>query len=217
MRRVRRKVCCLIHLFSPAFLIIGEKMINLRTAASYISLESPNGQNSTSKLSVQILVLQVFYYVTGAILISITAALLGYDYSLGWTFSWSLISLENSLGLTLFVIWLLDSLFCVVFITFIIGRSKLAWDFAITIHVFNLIIVSLINGFPYNKYWWLLQITSSLLMVVLGTYTTRWRELRDTFFEGLADQELGQARPIASGAEDRPAEESIPLKNLAPV
>lgn len=191
-------------------------MNNLRTAASYVSLTSPNGQSTTLKLTVQILVLQLFYYIMGCVLLSITSALLGYDYSFGWLFNWAQVSLENSLGLTLFILWLLDSLFCVVFITFVIGRSKLAWDFAITIHMLNLIVVTLVNGFPQNKYWWLLQVTSSLLMVVLGTYTTRWRELRDTFFEGLADQELGQAIPTPSGHIDE-NRESIPLKNISHV
>lgn len=190
-------------------------MVSLKAAAAYVSLQSPSGQTTSSSLAVQILVLQVFYYATGMVLISITAALLGYDYSLGWAFNWDLVSLENSLGLTLFVVWLLDALFCVVFITFIIGRSKLAWDFAITVHLLNLVVVTLANGVPFNKYWWLLQITSALVMVVLGTYTTRWRELRDTFFEGLADQELGQARPTPSA--DSQLQQSIPLKNLAPL
>lgn len=175
---------------------------------NFLDLITTNGQQTPQKLAAQILVLQCFYYLTALVLIGITGALLGYDYSFGWVFNWSLISFENSVGLTLVVLWLLDSLFCVVFITFIIGRSKLAWDFAITIHVINFIIVTLVSGFPYNKYWWLLQIFSALLMVILGTYTTRWRELRDTFFEGLADQELGKARP---------AEEEIPLKDLNPV
>lgn len=103
-----------------------------------------------------------------------------------------MVSLENSLGLTLIILWLLDTLLAVIFITFIIGRSKLAWDFAITIHLIHFLIVTILNGLPKNIYWWILQIISASIMVVMGTYTTRWIELRDTFFDGLSQQELGQ-------------------------
>ncbi|OXT10960.1 hypothetical protein B9K06_26340, partial [Bacillus sp. OG2] len=80
-------------------------------------------------------------------------------------------------------LWLLNALFSVILITFIIGRSKLVWDFALTIHFINLVIVWFTSGFPKNIYWWLLQCVSLILMMILGIYTTRWIELRDTFFD----------------------------------
>lgn len=167
---------------------------------------------SAPKLFIQIIILQFFYYVTAFVTFFLTAQLLGYGFSIHWMFSWSTVSFENSLGLTLIILWLLDSLICVVFITFVIGRSKLAWDFAITIHLLNFMFVTFMEGFPRNIYWWLLQIISASIMVVLGTYTTRWIELRDTFFDGLVDVELGQTGNDTS--IDNEQTESIALKDL---
>ncbi|GMM28269.1 Sys1 protein [Martiniozyma asiatica (nom. inval.)] len=167
-------------------------MFNLGSASSYVSLESISRQTTTSRLLFQILVLQLFYYLSALVLFAVTCVLLGYHFSWHWLFLWNMVSLENSLGLTLIILWLLDTLLAVIFITFIIGRSKLAWDFAITIHLIHFFIVTILNGLPKNKYWWILQIISASIMVVMGTYTTRWIELRDTFFDGLSQQELGQ-------------------------
>jgi hypothetical protein len=55
--------------------------------------------------------------------------------------------------------------------------------------------------------WWCLQVLSGVLLVVLSTYLTRWKELRTTFFENMLDQqELGQVRH----------ETSIEMSNLTP-
>lgn len=67
----------------------------------------------------------------------------------------------------------------------------MVWDFSFTVHFINFVIVWTVGGFPKNIYWWGLQFVSMILMVILGTYMTRWVELRDTFFENLNDIELG--------------------------
>lgn len=159
------------------------------TSSSSISFSA----NPSLKLLGQIILLQFFYYLTGTSVFFITSQLLGWTFDSSWIFSWSIISIENSLGLTLMFLWLLCTLLQVIFITFIIGRSKLVWDFAFTIHFLNFIIVWFVSGFPKNIYWWILQILSLILMMLLSTYTTRWLELRDTFFEDSinADIELG--------------------------
>ena len=98
------------------------------------------------------------------------------------------------MGLTLFVLWLFDSLLCVLFVTLVVGRSKLAWDFALTIHIINLIIVWVYTKeFPQSLLWWCLQVLSGVVLISLSTYMTRWKELRTTFFgHMLEQQELGQ-------------------------
>ncbi|VEU22601.1 DEKNAAC103712 [Brettanomyces naardenensis] len=105
----------------------------------------------------------------------------------------------------------------------VIGRSKLAWDFAVTVHVINLFCAWMYEGFPKNLSWWALQVMSSLIMVSLGTYTTRWKELRDTFFDGLIDAELGQSNAMMGDTDQNENEESegvrntIPMKNMTKV
>ncbi|OWB56866.1 hypothetical protein B5S28_g2781 [[Candida] boidinii] len=94
------------------------------------------------------------------------------------------------------------------------GESKLAWDFAVTVHLFNLVFCWFYTGrFPTNLWWWFLQIASCLLMVGLGTYTTRWRELRDTFFEGLVDPEMGNSK--SSDVHNPAPTESIALQEIS--
>lgn len=77
---------------------------------------------------------------------------------------------------------------CVLFVTIIVGRSKLAWDFAVTIHIINLIITwCYVGKFPTSMLWWMLQVVSAFLLVTLSTYSTRWKELRVTFFTNMLE------------------------------
>lgn len=161
---------------------------------------------SPGKILIQILVLQCFYYLTALIIFYLVALLNGYDFSVDWIFSWELIEPDNAMGLILFVMWLVDTLLCVLFVTILVGRSKLAWDFAVTVHVVNLGVVLLYTGkFPTSLLWWCLQILSAVILVTLSTYSTRWKELRTTFFDNMLDQqETGQVR-----------HEDIPMKDLS--
>lgn len=150
--------------------------------------------NNPSRLLFQIILLQCFYYLTALVIFYLVSSLNGYDFQVEWIFLWELITLDNAMGLTLFMLWLVDSLLCVLFVTIIVGRSKLAWDFAITIHIINLIVVWVFTKkFPTSILWWCLQVISGLILLTLSTYLTRWKELRTTFFGDMLDQqELGQ-------------------------
>lgn len=163
---------------------------------------------SPLRIAFQIVILQCFYYLTALLIFYLVSLLNGYDFSIDWIFSWELIEPNNAMGLTLFALWLFDSLLCVLFVTIIVGRSKLAWDFAVTVHIVNLGVVWLYTGkFPTSLLWWCLQILSGVLLVTLSTYSTRWKELRTTFFENMLDQqELGEVQHP----------DSIPMKDLNP-
>lgn len=166
---------------------------------------------SPSKIALQIVLLQIFYYITASILFYCWAKLVGYELNVkNWLFSWEYINFNTTLGLSLSVLWLLDSLICVLFLTVIVGRSKLAWDFAVTIHAINLAVVLITTGQLPSFAWIFLQLLSSLILVFLSTWTTRWRELRDTFFEGLVDPAFGEG---AADAEIRPeANDNKPIE-----
>lgn len=163
---------------------------NLRN--KYISLyNSNNTTNEISKFATQIVILQIVYYLSALVMFFLTFKLLGWDFSGGILFSWSEISIQNSFGLTLMFLWLLNSLLSVIFLSFLIGRSKLAWDFAVTIQFIHLCLVTLASGVPKNIFWWVSLINNVIVMVLLGTYLSRWVELRDTFFENMTDIEMG--------------------------
>lgn len=169
--------------------------------------------SSPGRLVLQIVTLQVFYYAIAFILMLLTSFLIGQPFDPSWVFSWKPVTLDNSLGLTLITLWLFDALLCVVVIMLVVGRSKLAWDFAVTVHVLNLIFAWAHQGFPESLGWWSLQILSCALMVGLGTYTTRWKELRDTFFDGIVDAELGQSTAMITDT-DSSGQPSVAMKSL---
>lgn len=180
--------------------------------SGYSPLSNPDNVASLSsqspgKILLQILVLQCFYYLTALIIFYLVALLNGYNFNVDWIFSWELIAPDNAMGLILFVMWLVDTLLCVLFVTIIVGRSKLAWDFAVTVHVVNLGVVWLYTRkFPASLLWWCLQILSAVVLVTLSTYSTRWKELRTTFFENMLDQqETGQVRHEEIAMKDLPA------------
>jgi len=78
-----------------------------------------------------------------------------------------------------------DYFFSVIFLLLFIARSKLVPDFAITIHVINLIVTSVYTGaVPRQLFWWGLQVASAGLMTFLGIWACRWRELKPIQFGG---------------------------------
>ena len=169
---------------------------------------------SPKKIFLQILLLQLFYYFTATVLFYGWGTIQGYDLEVKkWLFSWESIQFTNSLGLSISMLWLIDSLICVIFLTVIVGRSKLAWDFAVTIHAINFIIVFFRTGTLPSLEWFILQLLSSLILIFLGTWTTRWKELRETFFEGLLDTPTTQnnnSNNLQAGSPNSPIE----LKDL---
>ena len=143
---------------------------------------------SPSKIALQIVLLQIFYYATASFLFYGWAKLVGYNVEMkNWLFSSKYIDFTNGYGLSLSLLWLIDSLICVIFLTVIVGRSKLAWDFGITVHAINFFVVCIYTSSLPSVSWVVLQIFSSLILIFLGTWTSRWRELKDTFFEGMVE------------------------------
>lgn len=143
------------------------------------------------RLFQQIVLMQVGYYLIGIVLIATTLLLSGYEFTLRIVFSWEPVTFGTTLGWLLAALWLLDMFFSVLAMTIIVGRSKLALDFTLTLHGINLVVAWLVAGkFPLSLLWWLVQITSVVLMVSLGTWTSRWWELRSTFFDTSSRYEL---------------------------
>ena len=67
----------------------------------------------------------------------------------------------------------------------IVSRSKLILDFAITLHLIHLVVVTFSSGLvPRAAFWWGTMVTSCAVMTVGGTYGCRWRELQPINFGG---------------------------------
>lgn len=77
------------------------------------------------------------------------------------------------------------ALYRVILLLFLIARSKLVPDFALSLHLIHLAVTSLYSrSLPTNWLWWALQATSASLMTVGGVWSCRWRELRPISFGG---------------------------------
>lgn len=136
------------------------------------------------RLFLQILTLQAIYYTVGLVLISFTLFILGVPWELHYTFSWEDVRADTTLGWLLAFLWLLDAVFSVLALVIVVGRSKLATDFALTLHGINLVVViAYSKNFPRSWLWWLLQLVSAGFTVYAGVWASQWRELRKTFFQ----------------------------------
>lgn len=100
----------------------------------------------------------------------------------------------------------------VIYILLVVVRSKLVPDFALTIHFIHLLITSFyVRAVPTNFLWWMLQAGSSALMISLGIWACRWRELQPINFgggpsqkqntgrRGAVDEALGSGEDLANG------------------
>lgn len=69
----------------------------------------------------------------------------------------------------------------------LVSRSKLVPDFALTVHFIHLIVTSFYaKAIPTNLLWWALQAVSATVLVMLGTWACRYRELQPISFGGNA-------------------------------
>lgn len=133
-----------------------------------------------------IALLQIFYYATAFILLLFTVLVFGHPFFLGLIFDWTNIRRDNALGWLIAVIWLLVGFLTVIPILLLVARSKLVPDFALTIHFLHLIVVSVYTrSLPTNPLWWALQLASSALMVSLGVWACRYREMQPISFPTL--------------------------------
>lgn len=137
------------------------------------------------RILTQMAALQSCYYGVALVLIVFTTIVAGQHPEPGLLFDWHHVRADVTTGWTLGLCWMLDSLITVIPILLLIARSKLVPDFALTIHLLNLIITSLYaRSIPTHLYWWLVQACSAALMISLGMWACQWRELKPLAFGG---------------------------------
>lgn len=160
----------------------------MATPSSRFSILSPSASDSylsPRHLLFQIILLQLIYYFFACVLILFTCLVSGHPpFSYKLVFSWTPVRADTTVGWTLFLLWLIDTVFSVAALTLVVGRSKLALDFVVTLHGIHLVVCWVTAGqFPWSGLWWALMTVSVVVMATLGTWTSQWRELRRTFFE----------------------------------
>lgn len=163
---------------------------------------------SPTRILSQIALLQLAYYGCAAILIVFTALVAGKEVNVDLLFSWRTLRGDTTVGWTLGLVWILNSLTCAIFILLLIARSKLVLDFALTVHFIHLIVTSFYShAIPSNLFWWSLQMCSATIMTSLGVWACQWRELRPINFGSKMpaatlpppDDEAGESRGRGRG------------------
>lgn len=127
----------------------------------------------------------------------------GQKFSIGLVFDWNNVKRDSTLGWLIAVVWLLVAFFTyatplliqymlkltcvrVIPLLLLVSRSKLVPDFALTIHLLHLIITSVYTrAIPTNLLWWGLQGASAALLVSLGVWACRYREMQPISFPTL--------------------------------
>ncbi|EXJ85789.1 hypothetical protein A1O1_06157 [Capronia coronata CBS 617.96] len=135
------------------------------------------------KIIRSILLLQLSYYATAFVLILFTTLVLGQKFSLALIFDWKSVRGDNTIGWTIGFLWVIDGFITVIPIILLIARSKLVPDFALTIHFFHLLVTSFYTkSVPTNLLWWGLEAASASLMISLGVWACRYREMQPISF-----------------------------------
>lgn len=127
----------------------------------------------------QILALQSFYYAIMGVFLGSFRALFGIQVGTRLIFSGKLVSLSTTAGWTTICCHLLTALSGAILLPVIVERAKKCLDFTSTLYIIHLGICCFYDGVPQNWEWWILQMASLALMVVLGEYACSRRELRD--------------------------------------
>ncbi|KAK9380149.1 integral membrane protein S linking to the trans Golgi network-domain-containing protein [Kockiozyma suomiensis] len=169
------------------------------------------------RIATQIVILQALYYTTAGVLLVFTCLVAGKRFTLGLVFGWRYVRIETAIGWTFCLIWYLNSIFNVLFLTLFVGRSKLVLDFVLTLHGLNILITSFYSHhFPTSLLWWLLQIASCLTMISLGTWASRWRELSVIYFPASSTRAAQSAIDDASASRTHTTSEEYELVERHP-
>lgn len=111
--------------------------------------------------------------------------------------------------------------FCsAVYLLYIVQRAKLCLDFALTLHFFHLVIVSIHSkGFPSSFVWWLCFLISASITSLCGEYLCMQREMEPIHLRGVNKKRSSRAipsspstsmnGPTASGSDDRAIEMAL--------
>ncbi|KAG4304791.1 hypothetical protein PORY_001844 [Pneumocystis oryctolagi] len=131
----------------------------------------------------QIVAVQSLFYLSEMTLVLFLLIILEKQISLDYIFDFRKVSLDDTESCIIGFIWDINSVFGIFILFFIIRRTKQILDFTLTMHSIHLIIVFFYSGhFPFNTYWWIVQVISCVFMCLGGEWMCMQRELRPITF-----------------------------------
>lgn len=105
--------------------------------------------------------------------------LLGSDLSLTAVLDASALTLRHRLGWPPLVAYLLVAPVMSVVMLFVVFRARKCLDFGATLYGYHLLFCWLYAGFPRNWEWWVVNLVSMTVMIVLAEQLCQRKELQD--------------------------------------
>ncbi|GER44992.1 protein SYS1 [Striga asiatica] len=127
----------------------------------------------------QIACLQCLYYLSLGLFLSILVGPRVAKMSLVYFFDFATITASSLTGWFVIASIVLSSIAGAVFLVYIVERAKKCLDFSATLYIIHLLICLAYGGWPSSITWWVVNITSLVLMALLGEYLCMRRELRE--------------------------------------
>lgn len=127
----------------------------------------------------QILTVQSLFYVSLGFWVYIIDFILGSTKSLDQFFSYEATLFKEFQGRFLMGAYMFNALTGGLGLWYVVQRTKLCWDFAITSHLIHLVACWAFNGgFPSTLSWWLITVISVIVTTVLGEFLCMRSEMK---------------------------------------
>ena len=126
----------------------------------------------------QIISVQCLFWTTLGFWVYAVDFIGGSDVSLGQLFDYKDMIFKELEGKLLLAAFLLNSLTGGLALWYIVKRTKQCWDFALTAHLFHLVVCCTYSGFPHTAVWWLVSLLSMVFMTVFGEFLCMRTELQ---------------------------------------
>lgn len=143
-----------------------------------------------------------------SVLILLVLAITGTELSLDYILNYSEIRADTVMGWTITLCWVINSVIGVGLMVFIVQRAKLILDFAVTLHVFHLVVTSYYSRhIPSTFLWWLLNIFSCAIMTLTAEWACMQREMEPIMVN--ARNEGDDANSAESGRKRKTSDHGV--------
>ncbi|CAH8649324.1 unnamed protein product [Schistosoma rodhaini] len=129
----------------------------------------------------QIIFMQCIFYISAGTISGLLLIIFSHDLpTLNMIFIDSKIHFPDSIGICLFIGFLLTPLICSIGLWFIVKRSKQCLDFSCTIHFWHFIFCIIYSSsLPKSILWWIVNLLSIAIMTVMGEFLCMRSEMAD--------------------------------------
>jgi len=127
----------------------------------------------------QIVAVQSVFYLTLGSWIATMDYIGGWNNTLDKVFGYESLQVKQFHGRLVMIAFVLNALTGALGLWYVVKRTKLCLDFAVTVHFFHLIACWMYNShFPTSMSWWLSNVISIIIMTVLGEFLCMRTEMK---------------------------------------